>query len=268
MNLKNLKFWKWADSLTPRQATLWCLALVACGVLSWWFPPLAAIVYLLVISWMIRAVRVSKSAKAIITALLIGSLAITGAPRRSDAQQQNGQPPIVECNAVIIGGLILVVGGFIIYKLVKFCQKNIPPPPPPPPPTPPTNNPAIVPMVSTVGHLQAISVNLTEPEQTTALDISHYGWMDYTIQTNPVPFQTYIHLTMSNSVDMNTWSNLYTIGVWLSSNSVETVIYNGSGVATHTNWTPGNPYTTALTNNIPFPVYNPSIPTQFFKYSQ
>lgn len=268
MNLKNLKFWKWADALTPRQAIYWASALISCGLLSLWFPPLAAIVYILVLSWMIRAVRLSRSAKVIITALMIGSLAISGVPRRTHAEQQKDKPPVVECNAIVIGGLILVVGAFIIYKLVKFCQKNIPPPPPPPPPTPPTNNAAIVPMVSTAGHLQAISVNLTDPEQTSALDISHYGWTDYTIPTNPVPFQVYIHLTMSNSVDMNTWSNLYTIGIWMSSNSVETVIYDGTGKATHTNWTAGNPYTTSLTNNIPFPVYNPSIPRQFFKYSQ
>ena len=221
--------------------------------------PIAAAVCFVVVL-VLLAFDLGGGGKHLVTMFLIGSLAIAGAPSKSRAQQQ--PPSTVECNVVVIGGLVIVVGAFIIYKLVKFCKKNLAPPPPPPTP-PPTNAPPPIHLSSIVTHVNALS----DTAQVNGMDISNMGWIDNTVATNPVPFLDYVHLTMSNSVDMTTWSNLYTIGIWMSSNSVETVIYDGTGKATHTNWTAGNPYATSLTNNLPFKVYDPAKPRQFFKYA-
>lgn len=240
---------------------LWSAALIGCGVMACFNPIAAAVCFVLVL--ILLAFDMGGGGKHLVTALLIGSLAIAGAPPRGRAQQTNSPPSTVECNAVIIGGVVIIVGAFIIYKLVKFCKKNLAPPPPPPPTPPPTNAPPPMHLSSTVTHVNALS----DSAQVNGMDISNLGWVDNTIATNPVPFLDYVHLTMSNSVDMTTWSNLYTIGIWMSSNSVEMVIYDGTGKATHTNWTAGNPYATSLTNNLPFKVYDSTKPQQFFKYA-
>jgi hypothetical protein len=263
------KFTQWANSLRWWQTLLWALAFTGSGLLALFNPIISALVFceLLVIvgimSW--------RFTKPITTIILIAALALSAAPERSSAQerQKNQKTTVVECNAVILGGLVLVVGGFIVYKVVQFCKKALPPPPPPPPPpTPPPTNAPPSKMIGIVGNLKGITINLTQPEQATGYDISGYGWVDWTQTNNPVLFQDYIHLTMSNSVDMTTWSNAYTINIWMSSNSVETVLCDGTGTPTHTNWAAGNPYATSLTNALPCSAINPSIPKQFFKYGQ
>lgn len=256
-------FIRWANALTWLQMFLWSAAILIPGIVANRAPLLGAILFVFLLAWMIRAIRRTKT---LVTMLLIGALAFTSLPERSHAQPAHEPQAVAQCNAVVIGTLVIAVGGFIIYKLITFCKKAFPPPPPPPPP--PTPAPTNTPPAITSFAPTAIVINLSTPEQTAGQDISRQGWIDYTQSNNPVPFQDYIHLTMSNSVDMKSWTNLYSIGIWLSSNSVETVIYDGKGNPTFTNWCPGNPYTTSLTNSLPFKVYDPAKPKQFFKYAQ
>lgn len=258
------QYCRWANSLTWWQIAQWSLALIGSGAIAFYSPILAAIYYILIVIAMVFAIR--RGYKGIIIGLMIGSLLFSTSPQTSSAQEAR-PPAVAQCNAVVIGALVVAVGGFIIYKLVTFCKKAFPPPPPPPPP-PPTPAPTNAPPAITSFAPQAIVINLSTPEQTSGQDISRQGWMDHTQSNNPVPFQDYIHLTMSNSVDMKSWTSLYSIGIWLSSNSVETVIYDGKGNPTFTNWCPGNPYTTSLTNSLPFKVYDPAKPNQYFKYAQ
>lgn len=70
--------------------------------------------------------------KKIVTLLLISGL-LGVVPVKAEVKKADNA-------AVVFAIVIIVVGGVVSCKLVKFCQKAFPPPPPPPPPPPATNN--------------------------------------------------------------------------------------------------------------------------------
>ena len=57
-------------------------------------------------------------------------------------QKDDPVQPLGPCSAIGIATVVIVVGGIIIYKTVKFCQRKFPKVPPPPPPN--TNDTDIV----------------------------------------------------------------------------------------------------------------------------
>jgi hypothetical protein len=261
--LRNTQFGKWAGSLKRWQTLFWSFWLLFAGFITYHTPIAGAILYIVVLLMMMIEIRLHN--RRLLTLLLIASLFYAWSPRPARAQEKKA---VVECNAVIIGGLIIIVGGYIVYKLIQFCKKNFPPPTPPPqnpPPTPaPTNSVPTNDVTSASVLLNPITINLDTPDKVSGYDISASNWVDHTIAEHPVLFQDFIRLSMSSSTNLTTWSNFYTIDMWLSSNSVESVIYGPNRVPVHTNWVVGNPYTGSLTNVIPFTVYDPAKPCQFF----
>jgi hypothetical protein len=253
-------FIKWANALDWEQTVWWAVLLLLCLGGAYWYAPAGILMFLCVMAWMLRAV--SRHRRGLLTVLLIASLFLVQTPRRCQAGPK--KEAVVECNAVVLGGLILVVGGICIYKFVKFCQAHFPPPPPPnPPPTPPDTNapPATNQPPNVTGYLRRAQTLSYTP---TSQDISGYGWMDNTVATNPVPFQDFITLSFSSSTNLRDWSTAFTVNLWLSSNSVESVIYDANSVPLATNWCAGNPYTTPMTNNLPLP-FNRSQTQLFFR---
>ncbi len=76
--------------------------------------------------------RKSKCIALVLAALLVFNFTF--------AQDQTPPPPPQEPFAALIcGGLVLIVGGIVVWEMKKFCDRHIPLDPPPPPP--PTNCP-------------------------------------------------------------------------------------------------------------------------------
>lgn len=245
-------FIKWANSRTPLETTGWVLWAISMAVIACLLdPPLAFVGYLLLLTCMIISVR---HYKGVLTVLLIALLLLPTANQSRSQQQKQ----VVECNLVIIGGVVIIVGGIVIYKMVKFCQQHLAPQPPPS--TPGTNAP---PETNNTSFANGFALNpVTTP---IGSDISKNGWMDNTVPTNPVPFQHFVTFTIHGSTNLTDWTNAFTANLWLSSNSIETVILDGNGAPVSTNWCPGNPYTGAVTNRVLFPLYKPNTPHQFFR---
>lgn len=254
------RFMKWGHTRTKLETVGWCLWAIGLAVFACVLDPVAAALgYILLLICMSISI---KSHKGTITLILISSLLML--PLRPIQSQPDPKPEVVECNGYIIGGVVLVVGGIIIYKLVQFCKKVFPPPapPPPPPPTPPgTNGPGT--NAAPSGNFRG--VNLTPSSKPAAYNIAPYGFMDNTVPSQPVPFEDLIIVQFNSSTNLTDWTNCCTVKLWLSSNSVETVVYDSTGTAVCTNYCAGNPYSTVLTNNLPFPLYHPNQPRQFWR---
>lgn len=242
--LKSFK--RWGDSRTWPQTIGWGAWLIGLAMAAFSDPVYALAGFVLLLVCMGLSIRHFKKFH---TFILIGALLL------SQTSFSRAQPPkkqaVVECNAVVIGILVIAVGGIILYKVVQFCKKHFPTPPPPPPLTPPDTN--APPVTNSPSPFPAAQMRPSyEP---TSCDISTNGWMDNTDPANPTPFQDFITLSFSSSSDLTNWTNCCTINLWLSSNSVESVIYDWRGVTLGTNYTRGNPYAgQSLTNRLPFQV--------------
>lgn len=260
-------FDKWASQLPFYKFLAWTLTLGTCGILSNTHPVIAAVAFVLLMTAIVVCVR--RHSKKIITGLLICSLLYGTSAQSAETNKPpvQPQPEAVDCSAVVFAGVIVIVGGVVVYQLIKFCKKHFPPPPttppPEPPPTPcPTNSPP-----STNHVKSASSIPPVQPAANViGYDISTMGWLDNTDTNNPVLFQEYLLLKMEASSNLGQWTNYCTIGVWVSSNSVETVAYDWQGQPVATNWTVGNPYTTPLVDRIPMPVVDQRQKYQFFRW--
>ena len=255
MNKFIQSFARWAGDLTVGDALWLCVPFWLAGILMLAGaagPGIALYCFwLAVVVW-----RVRRHARSLLAALLMAGL--LAMPMRA----QNPQPQTAtQCQApVIIGGTVIVVGGIMIYNLWKMCKKLFPPEPPPdPPPTPgPTNAPP-----ARNAQFIAQAQGRAEPASS---DISGQGWLDRTIPADPVIFQDYCRLTLQASTDLTTWSNCCTVALWLSPHSLESVAYDQGGIPVATNWVPGNPYTSPLTVDIPFPLIDPRASVRYFRW--
>lgn len=243
-------FKKWADSLNWTQLSLWCIPLIGCAVLAFFNPFSAAFYFLLLISWMTACVRCHK--KKLMTTILIGCLLF---PRQSPSEPTKPEPQVAECNSIVIGGLVVVVGVIIVWKLVQFCEEHLPTPPPPPPP-PGTNSPPST---------NASNFKTTYTTGIIGQSVSGNGWMDRSVPTNPVPFLDFISLSCESSTNLTDWGKGFTVNLWLSSNGVASVVYDSANSPVWTNYTMGNPYRDAMTNFINWSPVDSLKPKQFFR---
>lgn len=255
-------FVQWANALSCRKMLFWVTLLVLSGCLSFWSPPLGFLSFLAIVSAMLICCDVKNRN---LTFFLIGCLAFSFAP------QQRARAAIrQDCNAIILAGAVIIVGGIIVYKMVRFCQKHLgPTPPSSPPPTPGTNSPPSTNKTSNFSMLARVNMPpamlYDDSNPLPTVDISQMGWTDYTQAGNPVPFQDYAQIPILSSTDMQNWTNAYYLSMWFSSNSVESVLYDANMTPLLTNWCPGNPYAAAFTNNLPWPIVNQSERQRFFR---
>jgi hypothetical protein len=246
---------------------------------------------------------------ALMVLLLIEINPVPRSEAATEQQQPKAQPKLVaECivaGTVLVVGTIIV---YNLYKFCKKNLPPTPPPPKPPPVPPtnapppitnhfiirpmdippfPTNEPPCtncppdtnvyvpppvqywVPSVWTNMTPQNITNN-DAPNGGNWYDVSSLGYMD----SNAVPpvlifgFTSDVISNIQSSTDLVNWSN-YTFNAWVSSNGVETVVYDGSGYPVITNYDGGNPTTTGPTNQAQIPIgiwlYSNQDPQKFFR---
>lgn len=93
---------------------------------------------------------------------------------------------------------------------------------------------------------------------------------DYTDPNNPVMFRDFFWLSLpmlKTSTNMVNWSGGYSMALWLSSNSVESVLYDSASNSLVTNYMAGNPYSTNSsmgTNFLSLPIFDRMCPVKFF----
>lgn len=249
-------FINWGKSRSKLEMFGWAAWLVGLGVLAFVDAPAALGGYLLCLFCLCWSI--SHHWKKSLSILLIASLLFSQAPQ-THAQ---AQPKLVNCNAAVIGGLVLIVGGIIIYKFAKFCKKHFPPPGSNPPPDDGGTN---APPSTNAANATIYFPTLTPHALVESYDCTSTGWLDRSVPANPVPVQDFIILSFSSSTNLNDWTNCFTVNLWLSSNSVVGVVYDANQRPISTNRTLGNPYTTALTNALAFPLFTRSQPQLFFR---
>lgn len=243
------KFRQWNERLGRGWFAFWLLAFLSVVPVVSLAPPMGAILYVLLLLWLLLAIMRTKLP---LTLLLIGALFMAERPARVEAQDTNKpQPESVPCG-VIIAVVVIVVGGIVIYKIIRFCKNKFPQPPPPPPPAtnapPATNDPPQNPTASLA--------NLRPSNIPTGYDVSAAGWVDNSQPANPVPFLVFIPLQFNGSTNLADWSPACSVNLWLSSNSLVGVVYDAGSNAVATNWARGNPFDTnaCMTNSLNFPL--------------
>lgn len=205
----------------------------------------------------VQAFQKRSVGKKTITGILIACLLFSYSPHRAKGAVQ-------ECNALVVGGIVIAIGAVVVYKVIQFCKKYLPPPPGnnTPPPTPqPTNAPPAT-TNSAASAMFHFTFDGTNPM--TDYDVSTNGWMDFTVATNPVPFTDFFVLTLGTSTNLTDWTNMVTVKCWLSANSMESVLYDARGKAVATNWSVGNPFSGANAQ-LPFELEASHEPARFFK---
>ncbi len=251
--LKNFK--RWGDALPAFRLIAWVMAFIVCGAMSFFNPVAATVGFIFTVVVLLMSVK--GRGKKLFTLGLIASLLFSGQP--------HAKARAVECNALIIGGIAVIVGGVVIYRLVKFCKAHFPPPGSNPSPAPPTPQPTNDVPTNTLGVILISPMAMTQPEAV-SYDVGAMGWMDNTVEGSPVPFQDFLELHLLASSDLNVWTNFCTVKCWLSSNSMETVTCDYAGAPVLTNWCKANPYTDAMTNRIGFPLIDPKQTKMFFRW--
>lgn len=105
----------------------------------------------------------------------------------------------------ICGGVVIVAGGYIVWKLKKFCERHLPPPPPPPPAPPATNSPP--PTVTNAPPRRAAIEMEVDESSYSAYDIAAYsatnGWND----PNGEPWESMFILHLETSTNCITWQS-------------------------------------------------------------
>lgn len=106
----------------PIEAIVWCGTLAASLVLSVFWTWAAFIVYVFVSClWMLRCYLSDKKA-----GLLAIAIALTAQPARAPELIQ----PAGQILPYIAGGVVLVAGGIVVVKVIRFCQRHYPKDPP------------------------------------------------------------------------------------------------------------------------------------------
>lgn len=171
--------------------------------------------------------------KLIVTVILIVCMetsAFSYFPKPQTLEDTN--PQLEACGAgVVIGLAALVVVGYIILKLLKFCKKHLPTAPPPPPPPCPTNSsPALI----TRSLTMPMSVMVIDDEAVDLIDVASYGWRDGSSNL----FYVIAAVELQASTNLVNWQKELTITSWISPANVLSVYYNKIGAPILTNYCP------------------------------
>lgn len=266
----------WGKTLASWQNALLVLSLFLSAVVGHYCLPLGLAAYLIILLLIGLGMREHRN-KIVGLGLCVCLLSAPGVQAQSTNVPPQPQLSVPECNPVAAGAVI-IVGIYFAYKLWEFCKmhppypgypKHLSPPPTTPAPAPtnsvPTNS---IPTNGVTGGTSRFPlINLTSAN-TVSYDVSSLGWVDNTDTNHPVLFQDYLCLKMASGTNpAGPWTNFYSLCLYLSSNSMESVIYDGSGNPRATNWARGNPYAgTNLVSAIPFDFVNPQEPARFFHW--
>lgn len=249
------RFYAWGNSRTKEQTCWWLAFLAVAAIAAYTCAPIGLAYFTVLI--VLMGISVCRHNRGV-TLLLVGCLLLAPLPVRVQAQPN---PKVQEaCVPFIIGGAVVIVGGIVIYKMVKFCQKHFPPPPSSNPPPSGTNAPPSTNGAS--GNLRF--ANMTPSAEVESYDCSSTGWIDKSVPTNPVPYRDFITLRFSGSTNLLDWTNACTVNLWLSSNSMVGVVYDQNQVPVSTNRALGNPYAQSMTNRLDFP-FDRSQPQLFLR---
>lgn len=165
-----------------------------------------------------RFVKKHRLLAALISVLLC--LFFVCPPLQAGPGDQNQVSP--EPQSLWLCGLVmLVVAGFIIWKLYQFCKKNLPPTPPPEPPPPPpalTNFPPIT-------NYPPVAVAAFDTGPDGAAGIGSWNVMGIPGQA---PWQGLVGTDLQGSRDGKTWSTDFHVLLWYQTNSaiVLLAVYN------------------------------------------
>jgi len=189
-------------------------------------------------------------------------------------QPRKAQSIPVACGAACIwGGMVLLVGGGIIYGLVKICRKTLPPAQPGECPTPPqappaqTNHPPQIPQVPIIPIFPPVAY---APSGDTGWD-DNCGMMQRDISslghTDPdgYPYRTCFGTDICVSDDGTSWHN-YAMTGWVSWDSGALSAYSQPRnllAVIYTNGVPARTNYCVATNGFEFLSGNPSM--RFFK---
>ena len=171
-------------------------------------------------------------------------------------------PP--ECNGIIWGGLVLLIGAVVYVGLMKLCKNISPPqnPPPPPPPKPKgTNTPP-------PGLVQPLQLNpLDDPGIQLSLEIDTNAFSLITpynyVDPDGFPYQAFCAQRLESSTNLSEWQTVVTVTQWISDANIMIVCGDSNNIAISTNLIPT--VTGQFTNSMALDLIQFDAPAKFYR---